>query len=243
NEDSNENTFARLTPKGPDGEDLIGASFTYDGLGTPLVFDGTPVDIPMDKLDSLQFNGPEDFKGAVTIQVRAVTIDYDDDDGTPSAPAESGYAELTNVILQPVADEVTLALSGLAKGTEDLPIDLDIRPTSSDPSETFNVRISGIPAGAEIHYDGNSTPLALTGPDVDGTYSVIIEGFDSNADLTITPPPDSNDDFTLRVTAQSVDDPGVPELTPDTSDWADEKTIRVEVEGVADGGSLVLDDL
>src|SRR5690554_7765444 len=51
--------------------------------------------------------------------------------------------------IKPVADEVTLALNGRATGKEDEPIALNIRPTSSDPSETFNITISDIPVGAD----------------------------------------------------------------------------------------------
>ncbi|MDP1142719.1 hypothetical protein, partial [Klebsiella pneumoniae] len=75
----------------------------------------------------------------VQIQVQAVTVDYDEDHpGDPNYAVEavSGSATLGNILIKPVADEVTLAINGRAYGREDTEIPLSIRPTSSDPSET-----------------------------------------------------------------------------------------------------------
>jgi hypothetical protein len=64
---------------------------------------------------------------------------------------QSGEAWLEGIIIAPVADGInTLSLNGRAIGLEDTPIPLSITPRSSDPSETFNITISDIPAGAKI---------------------------------------------------------------------------------------------
>src|SRR5690606_31477393 len=95
---------------------------------------GSPIDVPIEYLDTLQFMAPPNFSGMFEIKVEAYTVDTDEDGGTTST-AVSGEAVLTNVLIKPVADEVTLALNGRASGLEDTAIPLNIRPTSSDPSE------------------------------------------------------------------------------------------------------------
>ncbi|QKV57517.1 MAG: hypothetical protein HT580_09960 [Dechloromonas sp.] len=75
---------------------------------------------------------------------------------------------------------MTLAVTGSVTGNEDSLIPLRIKPTSVDPSETFNVTISNIPAGSTLVYDG--TPVTVTG------NSATIANFDSTKSLAIQPP-------------------------------------------------------
>lgn len=160
NQDESEETYALLSPKiwvaklGENGEptyvdDKIqgefvaatGAEFTWDGGGSGI-FDGSkPVEIPIEHLDSVKFTPPPYMAGEFKIEVRAKTVDKDEDDGDDTTFEKiSGYAELTNVIAKPVANEVTVSLSQ-SVGDEDTAIPLDIRPKSDDPNETFNVTI------------------------------------------------------------------------------------------------------
>lgn len=252
--EGSEKTYARLTPELTDGSgnavNAKGSEFQWgpvDAEGNhqfSAVYGDEPIDVPMEYLDTLKFKATPHFSGEFKIKVEAKTVDFDEDfpgDESKANTQISGEAWLTNSVL-PVADEVTLAVSGLTKGDEDTAIALDIRPTSSDPSETFVVKISDIPEGAKIHYDGSDEPLVLTGPDANGKYSVEIPGFDSDKALTITPPLHSNEDFDLDITAKSVDDPNNTEWGSDESAWAPSETITVEVKGVADGGELVVVD-
>jgi len=122
---------------------------------------------------------------------------------------------------------VTLAVTSPARGDEDTDIPLGIRATSSDPSETFNVTISGIPEGSVLTYDG----VVLETPG----GSVTIENFDRTKSLKIRPPEHSNVDFTLHVSAVSVDTIVVDSVTyTDINPVPAELDISVVIRGVAD---------
>ncbi|SDO88871.1 T1SS-143 domain-containing protein [Lutimaribacter pacificus] len=236
NQDSGEETFARLTPELLNGDgsqaDAIGSQFRWveGGVTRTAIFDGSPVDVPVSALGTLEFRAAPDFSGQFRIGVQAYTVDTDDDGGT-SVEAVSGQAYLENVLITPVADDVSLSLAARAQGLEDTEIPLAIRPTSSDPSETFNITISDIPDGAVLSYGGS--PLTVTGG------SVTITDFDPSAPLTLLPPPNSNDDFTLTVSARSVDelDLGGGTVHSDTSD-ATTLMMDVTMRGVADAASV-----
>lgn len=237
NQDSSEETFARLTPEllAGDGSsaDAEGSMFrwTEDGGITfkQAIYAGTPIDVPVAYLDTLEFRAVDNFSGQFRIKVEAVTVDYDDDNGigngTPDT-AVSGEQYLENVLIKPVADEVTLTLGARARGFEDTEIPLSIRPTSSDPSETFEVTISSIPAGAVVTYDGSVLVISAG--------SVVIADFSSSKTLTITPPPNSNEDFTLDVSARSVDELTVGGTTHTEHSAYESLQVDVEVIGVAD---------
>ncbi|QDY69418.1 VCBS domain-containing protein [Qingshengfaniella alkalisoli] len=239
NQDDSEVTYARLTPELINGdgnpEDAIGSRFRWveDGTAMEAVFDGTAIDVPMSALDTLEFRAADNFSGQFNIRVQAYTVDYDDDGaigGDDNSETVSGEAFLTNLVVAPQADEVTLSLAARTQGPEDADIPLNIRPTSSDPSETFDVTIDAIPPGAVLTYDGTVLDTS--------SGSVTLTDFDPQADMTLRPPEDSNDDFTLNVTAQSVDrletDDG---LIEDTSDPISLE-MDVEVRGVADAADV-----
>lgn len=226
-EGRSEDTFALLTPYMTVDNDarhdldnptsnlsdmLEGSVFTYsDGTTTfTIPFAGEPVKIPMQYLDSVQFKGPQDWSGVVKIKVQAGTIDYDEDDGTATKLEVSGESWLTNLIINPKADQVTLKVDAIIKTNEDTSVGLNIIPTSSDKAETFNVTIEGIPVGAKITYDGveydtlaGTLPSRLT--EDGGSYTLKIEGFDAAQQPVLTLPKDSNVTINLKITAQSVD--------------------------------------
>jgi VCBS repeat-containing protein len=227
NEDADEQTFALLTPR-LSGGSAIGSQFEYtDASGVHvLTYVGTPVQIPVASLDSVRFKAAANVAGAFEIDVQARTVDTDPDTGA-SVSTTSGSATLTNLEIAPVADAVTLAVDGHATGNEDSAIALIIRPTSSDPSETFDVTLSGIPSGVVIRY--NSTVLSVVGG------SVTISHFDASKSLTLTPPQHSNVDFTLNVSAVSVD--SVTGIGTSISAAA-QLPISVDLRGVADPASI-----
>ena len=228
--DGDETLYAVLTPtlqSTDPGDTVIGTQFRYstDG-GTSWVtqaYIGDPIWVPAAYLGSLEVKLPADVSGTLTIGVQAGTSDTDPDTGV-TVTDTSGSATLSLIEFWPVADAVTMALNARAAGMEDTPIPLGIKTTSSDASETFNVTLSGVPSGATITYNG----VVLTV--ING--SVTIDNFSNSAPLSITPPPNSNDDFTLTVSAYSVDSaPGIG--VTDTSAVAT-RTILVSVTGVAD---------
>ncbi|TKA98150.1 hypothetical protein FAZ78_02340 [Cereibacter changlensis] len=236
NEDAGEETYARLEPMQVllDGTTTpaIGSQFrwTEGGEQKVAVFNGTTIDVPVSALGTLEFRAAENFSGQFTIRVQAYTVDTDADGDTTST-AVSGEAFLTNVLITPSADEVTLSLVARTQGDEDTAIPLTIQPTSSDPSETFNVTISGVPDGAVLTYNG--VELVLTGA------SVTIEDFDSSAPLSILPPPDSNETIDLTVSSVSVDRMEVRDPKGGTKVYTDVSDpitlgISIDVRGVAD---------
>ncbi|QRF69131.1 hypothetical protein [Ponticoccus alexandrii] len=238
NQDSGEQTFARLTPELIHGDgsqtDAIGSQFQWFDGSTwhQAIFDGTPVDVPMEYLHTLQFRAAENFSGQFRIGVQAHTVDPDDDGTGSTVEATSGQSYLTNVLISPVADEVTMSLSARTHGIEDTEIPLVIRPRSSDPSETFNVTIEDIPAGATLTYDGQ--PVTITG----GVATFL--DFDPSLPLLLTPPPNSNADFQLNVTAQSVDElynGGTPiqNVSPPIT-----LPLDIPVKGVADEADVIV---
>ncbi|MBO1907986.1 tandem-95 repeat protein [Microvirga sp. 3-52] len=251
NADADEFTYAVLTPtlaSDTPSDTVIGTQFRYstDGGATweTRTFVGEPIWVPAVYLDSLQVKLPADVSGMLTIGVKAGTVDYDDDTDVATLPLDpphtsgpgvnvdvTGSATLSSIKFSPVADAVTMALNGRAPGLEDNAIPLSIKTTSSDASETFNVTISGIPVGATITYGMGSSAVTFTASA--GNSSFEISNFSNTTPLTITPPLNSNDDFTLTVSAVSVDG-------TDTSDPVASRTIDVSVTGVADAVVVTL---
>ena len=235
NQDADELTYAHLTPELVSGDSyatVIGSQFkwTVSGVDYTATYTGTPIDVPVSALSTLQFLAPENVSGTFKIKVEAYTVDYDDDNegtGTP-ATAVSGEAWLEGIIIAPVADGInTLSLNGRAIGLEDTPIPLSITPRSSDPSETFNITISDIPAGAKIIYGGVEQTIT--------NGSVTISNFSTSTPLTITPPFNSNVNFILSVTATATDGSV-------TSASSSPLSIPVTVYGVADTPTITLKD-
>ncbi|WP_327785498.1 DUF5801 repeats-in-toxin domain-containing protein [Zhongshania aliphaticivorans] len=232
-----EQTFAVFTPTLISGDgsqaNANGSQFRYstDG-GTTWVtqtFNGTAIEVPVSYLDTLQFKAANNFAGIFNIAVQAHTIDTDPDTGIISEWT-GGSATLSSVTINPVADDVTLAVAGRARGTEDTDIALNIRPISSDSSETFNITLSDIPAGAILTYGG----VVLDS----SSGSVTITEFNRSTSLTIRPPEHSYEDFTLDVSAVSVDEfGGVSSISP-----AQGQAIQVVVRGDADIASLTTDN-
>ncbi|WP_455760100.1 VCBS domain-containing protein [Cloacibacillus evryensis] len=168
----------------------------------------------------LTITPPENFSGkmdGVTIKVETY-----DTDGDSSGTIAHNSAEMTLPVLvvTPVVDGVDTLAVKQAVGNEDEPIALHIKPSCSDGSETFNVKIEKIPDDAKITYDGTEYTAA--------GGSVTINGFDSTKPLTVTPPLDSNADFKLTVTAQTVESDG------SQSAWSTEVDLAVTVHSVAD---------
>jgi large repetitive protein len=232
--DGSEKTFAMLTPVvtlAPPGDGSpMGSAFRYfDGTDWVVqTFNGTAVLVPMEYLNTLEFRGAPYQAAVYDITVQARTVDTDPETGVESV-ATSGTATLGVIFLEPVANDITIAVTSPAQGLEDTNIPLSIRPRSDDPSEIFTVTIKGVPADAILNYKGN--PLV---PDGDGDY--IISQFDQSATLNVRPPLHSNTDFVLTVEAYSVDAfNGVSSVSA-----TETITLNVDVRGVADPAIITI---
>ncbi|MEM7292821.1 MAG: carbohydrate-binding domain-containing protein, partial [Pseudomonadota bacterium] len=127
------------------------------------------------------------------------------------------HAEIP-VVVHGVADAPHLQTAAVT-GDEDTPIALNIDASVTGSGETLSVDIAGVPEGAVLSagIDSGDGSWTLTEAELEG--------------LTITPPANSDDDFSLAVTATSLaDDSG--DLTTVTS------VIPVTVDAVADGAVL-----
>lgn len=151
--------------------------------------------------NGLTITPSENFSGAMNnITITVTTVDTDAD-SSGSIIQNTATITLPTINITPVVDGVETVAVKQAIGDEDTPIDLYIKPSSADASETFNVTISGIPQDAAIYYDGKPLTLAPDG-------SVTINGFDYTKSLTVTPPANSNVDFKLNASAVSVESDG-----------------------------------
>ncbi|TGD65744.1 hypothetical protein EYC08_07675 [Tabrizicola sp. WMC-M-20] len=240
NEDSDgsESTFARLTPQliSGDGSDAnaIGARFQWvdGGVTQTVTFTGTPIDVPVGALDTLLFMAAPNFSGEFRINVQAYTVDTDPDAGVEVSEV-SGSAVLSNLLILPVADDVTLTINARAFGIEDTPVPLSIRPSSMDASEVFTVTIDRIPVGAVLMYNGVIQTI-VPDPDHIGFGRVVIEEFNTNLPTSITPPLNSNLDFSLRISAESVDTTVINGVSYSSNSETKSLTLDVSIKGVAD---------
>ncbi|WP_455599887.1 VCBS domain-containing protein [Cloacibacillus sp.] len=184
-------------------------------------------------LEGLEITPPENYSGTMTPTVTVTTWDTDGDSSGMIAQ-NTDTINLPAISVTPVVDGVDTIAVKQAVGDEDTYIDLNIKPSSQDPSETFNVRISDIPKGATIKYgdseykcDEYGNLVHVGGPndpssiELNGS-TIVIKDFDTSK-LSILPPKDSNVDFVLKVDAQSVESDG------QVSDWADSPTIDLDV--------------
>ncbi|WP_198361458.1 VCBS domain-containing protein [Halomonas sp. N3-2A] len=240
--DGSEQTFALLTPERVSGQgnSAIGSSFRYstDGGATWVeqTYNGSPIEVPVEYLDTLEFKAPRNQKGEFQIRVEAKTVDTDPDTGE-EVSAISGNATLDGIFIDtPVADQVSMSVTSPAEGNEDEPISLGIRPQSSDPNESFTVTLSGAPAGAVITYGPEGSEQTWTSTGESDTFE--IEDFDSSVKLTVTAPQDSNEDFTLTAGVVTVDE---YDGETDTLDTPVEKSINVHVDGVADAPDVTIE--
>ena len=242
-EDADETLFVLITPQliAGDGSQVNsnGSQLRWtDGGVQTATFNGTAIRVPVSALNSLEFRAASQFAGQFSINLQVQAQDYDDDSenvGTPVLDA-SGSMLLTNVLIAPVADAVTLAVSGIARGIEDTQIPLRIRPTSADPSESFSLTLSGIPDGSIVRY-GNASTIVYSSAETSG--SVLIENFNRNLPLSIQPPAQSDVDFVLNASVVSVDvlDLGGGNVITSTS-APTALDVSVVVTAVADDGTV-----
>nr|WP_010323998.1 DUF5801 repeats-in-toxin domain-containing protein [Marinobacterium stanieri] len=256
--EDDEQLFAALTPEltATNGTQTnpVGSQFRYSEDGgdswITQTFGGDAVRIPVEYLDTLEFKGAENFSGQFKINVQALTIDTDDDGGQ-SVEAISGLSELTNVLIKPVADAVTTTVTARVNGDEDAQVPLSIRPSSSDPSETYKVTIDEIPNGAVLKYGADEISNTNFGgytvtDNGNGTWKLVIEDFDpatGSTGMAITAPEHSNEPFTLKVGTVAVDSLTVDGNLYENESASFDLTINVTPKGVADPASVDLKSL
>jgi len=184
----------------PEGAELSAGTQNSDGTWTlsPAQLTGLTMTVAA---------GNDDFE----LEVTATTTENDGDSTSVSVSVDVGVPSEDQVASDPnlSANDVT--------GNEDTAIALDIASslTDTDGSESLSITISGVPTGAELSAGTNNN---------DGTWTLEAGDLDG---LTVTPPANSNEDFTLTVTATSTESSSGDTATQTAS-------FTVDVTGVAD---------
>ncbi|PWC87194.1 hypothetical protein TSH100_10375, partial [Azospirillum sp. TSH100] len=163
--------------------------------GDRLTISGGSITLTPGQLAGLAITPPLNSDADFTLTITATSRD-----GT-AAPASTSQPLLVTV--NPVTDTPTLTVAA-ATGNEDSAIPLTITPalTDTDGSETLSVTISGIPAGASLA-NAAGDPLTISNGSVTLTPGQL-------AGLRITPPANSDVDFTLTVTTTAQDGTAAP---------------------------------
>ena len=165
----------------PAGATLSAGSDNGDGSWT----------LSANQLAGLTITPPPDDSRDFSLTVTAISSE----DGTTALSLESLLVTVSGVADLP---RVTVAD---VTGAADSAIALDVSASLTDVSENLNVSIAGLPRGALLAA-GNQVFLATAGHSV-----ADVSGWDLAA-LTITPPSGDDSDFTLSVTATSVEPDG-----------------------------------
>ncbi|MES2905519.1 MAG: hypothetical protein V4691_00560, partial [Pseudomonadota bacterium] len=170
----------------------------YDGNGRWSL---TPA-----QLSGLKITPPHDYSGTMNLTVNAISSENEGSSTKISAPLA--------VTVLPVADAPTLKVATVT-GNEDTQIALNITSAlkDTDGSEVLSVTVTGVPTGATLSAGTNNGG---------GSWTLTSAQL---ANLKITPPANSDADFTLTVTAKSTD--GASTATTSGS-------LLVNVLGVAD---------
>ncbi|MGJ3260959.1 MAG: LamG-like jellyroll fold domain-containing protein, partial [Rhodospirillales bacterium] len=156
---------------------------------------------------------------AFDFTVSATSTEDDGDTATVTTTLSAGGVEFDQT-----AEGATIDTTDAA-GNEDaaIALDIDVTQLDTDGSETMTITLSDIPDGAKL-YDGDGNEIAISAGAVELTEAQL-EG------LSIKPPENSNEDFSLTVTTTTTEESS-GETTTNTA------TLDVDVTGVADAPTL-----
>ncbi|MBF0171674.1 MAG: hypothetical protein HQK87_11430, partial [Nitrospinae bacterium] len=168
------------------------------------------------ELAHLTLSMPPDWSGKLDLTATAFGVETENGDVAQTARSFA-------VSFESAADEPVVAL-GDASGREDssIPLTIQVAGTDMDGSEILNIFVADLPDGA----------LLSSGIDNgDGTWSLTLADLEG---LTITPPQDADQDFTLQVTVNSLD-PYSGAVSPRTT-----MDLNVRIESVDDAASMTV---
>jgi hypothetical protein len=193
-----------------------GATLAND-LNGVLTVTGGSITLTPEQLAGLKITPPLNSDIDFTLTVTATAKD--------GSAVAATRAEALQVTVNPVSDTPTLTVQAVT-GNEDTAIPLTISPalTDTDGSETLSITIAGVPAGATL-----SAGTSVTQPDGTTTWTLTPAQL---AGLTITPPLNSDVDFTLTVTAIAKDG--------SATEATKSETLRVTVDPVTDTPTLTV---
>ncbi|MCT7433311.1 cadherin-like domain-containing protein [Aliarcobacter cryaerophilus] len=194
---------------------------------------------------------PEHFGGGVKATIKLSVYDKGVD-STDTAGAVKTQTVYLNIDVEPVATtpdlntfQVAQAIgyedAGRSKGNDlnananidqpakGIPLNIKVSSTDTDGSETANVKITNIPSGAKLYYDGTEVTA-------NGSSEYIITNFDNSKSLVYIPPFNDDTDAKLKVQVQFVDTVTYNDNSTKTEigNWSTTKDIDVIVKNVAD---------
>ncbi|MEQ8320054.1 MAG: cadherin-like domain-containing protein, partial [Rhodospirillales bacterium] len=204
-------------------DDLPDGAVLLDGAGNEITITDGAAELTSGQLEGLSIRVPEgtaDFDLAVS----ATSTENDGDTNTVSTTLSVDVP-----VFDDTAEGATIETAS-ATGNEDaaIALDIDVTQLDTDGSETMTITISDIPDGAVLH-DAGGNVITISG----GSAEV---GADQLEGLTITPPSDSNEDFSLTVTTVTTEEAS-GETTTNTA------SIDVDVVGVADEPTVEAGDV
>ncbi len=200
----------------------VGSTLT-DGTHVFVASTGnTTVDVTAWTLSSLSVTPPEHSDVDFTLSVTATAVEAANSD-------QKSTTDTIAVAVAAVADAPTLTVPATVTVNEDTQsasFAIASAPVDTDGSESLVISISGLPVGTQLN-DGANSFIAT----VDNT-TINVTGW-TLSNLMITPPADSDVDFTLTVAATTTESGNGDVAT--TTD-----SINVVVEAVADTPTLTV---
>lgn len=220
----------------------VGATLT-DGTNNFTATAGTTsIDVTSWTLASLLVTPPANSDSEFSLTVTATATE-----GSPGNPTTVDTVGTINVQVDAVADPVSLDVDTVNGGdqntisvstNEDTAVAIPIAAASggdADGSESFVVSISDVPVGATLSDGVNS--FTATG----GTTTIDVSSW-TLANLTVTPPNNSDGEFALTVTATATEStPTSTDTTVSGGPSTATATINVQVDAVADAPTLDVD--
>ncbi|MBI4659046.1 MAG: cadherin domain-containing protein [Verrucomicrobia bacterium] len=180
----------------PSGASLDNSS--HDVPSITFVSGVGSVTLSASQLNQLSIKPPANSDADFNLSVTGTSTD-----GSASAANSSNSPATLSVTVNAVSDAPTLTVQN-ASGNEDSEISLSITVTATDSTETLIVTINTIPSGATLL--SGTTPITINNSSATLTSSQL-------SALKIIPPPNSDADFALGVSATSQDGTANPVST------------------------------
>lgn len=176
------------------------------------------------------------WSGDFDISVKATATEGNGNE-THTADNTATRSDSFTVHVDSVADAPTLTLPTQVVGNEDTKIHLDIGGmlTDKDGSESLTVDLGGLPVGSKVYYTVDGVEHEATGTvKGDKVYFDDVPFKSGHTDISVLPPTNSDEDFTVDVTLTSTEHGNSPLNNTGNDSASVHGTINVKVDAVAD---------
>ena len=214
-DDDGSEKFNFLLKNIPDGFELVDENGAYVYLKVSGEENGKPVySVSADELANLYLKPVADFSGEITFDLVQTNTEPDG--------ASTSYPQTVRIDVLPVVEDA-VTLYDVVRGGEDTEVIFNIKPVYNDPddpdihrsdlgdidgSESLtNIIVKSLPSGAAFLVDGKEIgfsgdlDLALVAAD----FSLSFEELLNDGHLTLRPPEDSGENFTIPVRFEITD--------------------------------------